>query len=443
MILDWNPDRVLVSLGPVSIYWYGLLFVAGFLLGYWIMTWICKRENYPSGELDSLLIYLFVGTIVGARLGHVFFYEPQYFLAQPIEILKIWKGGLASHGGAIGLLLSFAFFIYMHPRNNVLWLMDRLCIPTALTAVFIRCGNFMNSEIVGVPTGSDYGVIFRQAHEYNSVPCHPVQLYEAAAYLFVFLLLFAGYLFNKHKKAGRPLGIWWNYPVTDYLPAKLALGPIGNLPQRDANAIFFNPMQYPELSKIALATGAQSDKHAILVGREFKRAKFGICFRVIYFRKRILHHEPGRIARVRTRSGDVECREKRGVRGQQPIDERCRLFDSEDPIGSADIQFVVPVVPTVEVGQSTVRIRLNAEICRIHQNGHHIFRLLNRRERRRQEVAHVRRLDVAPGDREDDAEANHRKKDGCCDDSKPFQYLSDNRMPFCHSCHKQSSSAYI
>ena len=208
MILDWNPDRVLVSLGPVSIYWYGLLFVAGFLLGYWIMTWICKRENYPSGELDSLLIYLFVGTIVGARLGHVFFYEPQYFLAQPIEILKIWKGGLASHGGAIGLLLSFAFFIYMHPRNNVLWLMDRLCIPTALTAVFIRCGNFMNSEIVGVPTGSDYGVIFRQAHESNSVPCHPVQLYEAAAYLFVFLLLFAGYLFNKHKKAGRPLGIF-------------------------------------------------------------------------------------------------------------------------------------------------------------------------------------------------------------------------------------------
>ena len=100
MILDWNPDRVLVSLGPVSIYWYGLLFVAGFLLGYWIMTWICKRENYPTGELDSLLIYLFIGTIVGARLGHVFFYEPQYFLAQPIEILKIWKGGLASHGGS-------------------------------------------------------------------------------------------------------------------------------------------------------------------------------------------------------------------------------------------------------------------------------------------------------------------------------------------------------
>ena len=208
MILDWNPDRVLVSLGPVSIYWYGLLFVAGFLLGYWIMTWICKRENYPTGELDSLLIYLFIGTIVGARLGHVFFYEPQYFLAQPIEILKIWKGGLASHGGAIGLLLSFAFFIYMHTRNNVLWLMDRLCIPTALTAVFIRCGNFMNSEIVGIPTGSDYGVIFRQAHEFNSVPCHPVQLYEAAAYLVVFLILFAGYLFNRNKKAGRPLGIF-------------------------------------------------------------------------------------------------------------------------------------------------------------------------------------------------------------------------------------------
>ena len=204
-MLHWNLDPILLQLGPLAIHWYGVFFAAGFLIGYQIMHWIFRREGYPTEQLDKLLTYLFFGTIIGARLAHVIFYEPEYYFSNPLEILKIWKGGLASHGGTVGVLLVIWIFVRQNPSMGLLWLLDRLAIPTALTACFIRLGNFANSEIVGNPTGGDWGVVFEKL---DMVPRHPVQLYESACYAFTFVLLFALYRLGKNRKEGLAFGLF-------------------------------------------------------------------------------------------------------------------------------------------------------------------------------------------------------------------------------------------
>jgi len=204
-MFHWNMDPVLLQLGPLAIHWYGVFFACGFLIGYQIMHWIFRREGYPTAQLDKLLTYLFFGTIIGARLAHVIFYEPEYYFSNPIEILKIWKGGLASHGGTVGVLLVIWIFVRQNPEFRLLWLLDRLTIPTALTACFIRLGNFANSEIVGNPTGGDWGVIFDKL---DQLPRHPVQLYESACYASIFLLLFVLYRKGKTHKEGMAFGLF-------------------------------------------------------------------------------------------------------------------------------------------------------------------------------------------------------------------------------------------
>ena len=204
-MMHWNADPILLQLGPVAIHWYGILFAGGFLLGYYIMQWIYRCEGYPTEQLDKLLTYLFIGTLIGARLAHVVFYEPDYYFSNPIEILKIWKGGLASHGGTVGVLLAILYFVRQHPETRALWLLDRLAIPTALTSCFIRLGNFMNSEIVGLPTDSGWGVVFDRI---DQLPRHPVQLYEATCYALTFVLLFALYRLRKMKREGFAFGLF-------------------------------------------------------------------------------------------------------------------------------------------------------------------------------------------------------------------------------------------
>lgn len=204
-MIYWNADPILLQLGPLAIHWYGVLFAGGFLLGYQIIQWIYRREGYPTDQLDKLLTYIFVGTVIGARLAHVLFYEPAYYFSQPMEILKIWRGGLASHGGALGVLLAILLFVRQHPQTGTLWLMDRLVIPTALTGCFIRLGNFMNSEIVGLPTGGNWGVVFERI---DALPRHPVQLYEAACYFLIFVLLFALYRRQRVSRHGFAFGLF-------------------------------------------------------------------------------------------------------------------------------------------------------------------------------------------------------------------------------------------
>jgi phosphatidylglycerol---prolipoprotein diacylglyceryl transferase len=186
----WNINPILAQFGPFAIRWYGLCFAAAFLVGYWIMEWMYRKEGKSTEVLDSLLIYMLVGAVVGARLGHVLFYDPSYYFSHPLEILKIWEGGLASHGGAIGILIAFYLYTRRAGAPRYLWLLDRAVIPTALGGFFIRMGNFFNSEIVGIPTTGWWAVVFDRV---DAAPRHPVQLYEALAYLLIFLALLTVY----------------------------------------------------------------------------------------------------------------------------------------------------------------------------------------------------------------------------------------------------------
>ena len=157
--ITWNADPVLFSIGSLQVRWYGLLWALGFLFGYMIMKRIYKREKMTDDSLDKLLVYMLVSTILGARLGHCLFYEPDYYLSHPIEILKIWEGGLASHGGAIGILIGL--FIYARKEKKpYIWILDRIVIVVCLVGALIRCGNVMNHEIYGTPTSLPWGFVF-------------------------------------------------------------------------------------------------------------------------------------------------------------------------------------------------------------------------------------------------------------------------------------------
>lgn len=198
--ITWNVDPEIFSIGQLSIRWYGLLFATAFLVGYIIFTRYLATERLTSEMMDQLLIYVAIGTVVGARLGHCFFYEPDYFLKHPVEVLKIWKGGLASHGAAIGILLSLWLYIRKH-KLSFLWLIDRIVIVVAIGGAFIRLGNLFNSEIYGLPTDLPWGFEFVRDRLYDpntgevlpTVARHPTQLYEALSYVLIFTGLFIFY----------------------------------------------------------------------------------------------------------------------------------------------------------------------------------------------------------------------------------------------------------
>ncbi len=189
----WNIDPVLLHLGALQLRWYGIFFVGSFFIGFQFMQWIYKREGRDPSLLDTLLIYLLVGTVIGARLMHCFAYEPDFYLAHPVEILKVWKGGLASHGGLLGVLIAMYLFTKKY-HESFFWLISRVAIPGALTAASIRLGNFFNSEIIGIPTDKPWAIIFARI---DQLPRHPVQLYESFAYLLLFFLLWGLYLKRK------------------------------------------------------------------------------------------------------------------------------------------------------------------------------------------------------------------------------------------------------
>ena len=209
--ITWNLDPVALSLGPLQIRWYGLLWAVGFLLGYILMNKVYKHEQMPEGALDSLLIYMLVSTVLGARIGHCLFYEPEYYLSRPLEMLKIWEGGLASHGGAIGILIGLWLYVRKFNKSvkkeksnkqkiSYLWILDRIVIAVCLVGALIRVGNVCNHEIYGTPTSLPWGFVFLRGQEQfcgtvdqytpctswasccppeEWLPCHPTGLYEA------------------------------------------------------------------------------------------------------------------------------------------------------------------------------------------------------------------------------------------------------------------------
>jgi phosphatidylglycerol:prolipoprotein diacylglycerol transferase len=190
--ITWNVNPEIVSFGKMAIRWYGVLFASAFFFGYIILSRVFKKEGETTELLDKLTIYMALGTVIGARLGHCFFYEPDYFLKHPLEILKVWHGGLASHGAAIGILLALWLF-KNKTGKTYFWTLDRIVIVTALSGLFIRMGNLMNSEIYGIQTHLPWGFIFVRNGE--TLPKHPTQIYEALSYFLIFLLLY--FLFEK------------------------------------------------------------------------------------------------------------------------------------------------------------------------------------------------------------------------------------------------------
>ncbi len=189
--LVWNGDPELVRLGPLALRWYGLTFASGLLCGYFILLRIYRREKRPEANLSNLFTYIFFGTIIGARLGNILLYEPQYYFAHPWEIPAIWHGGLASHGGFAGVLIASWLYVRKYHDIGFLELADRLAAPAVAAACFIRIGNFFNSEIVGRPSDAPWAVVFLRV---DHLPRHPVMLYEALAYAIIAAALYIGYL---------------------------------------------------------------------------------------------------------------------------------------------------------------------------------------------------------------------------------------------------------
>lgn len=208
LYIYWDASPELLRLGPLTLRWYGLLFAVGFFIGFYLMRRIYRGERKPEKDLDTLLWYVLIGTIVGARLGHCFFYEPAYYLEHPIEILKVWEGGLASHGGTIGVIIALYLYTRKRPDQTFWWLADRLAIPTALTASLIRIGNLFNSEIYGKITSVPWAFVFVRVDPH---PRHPTQLYESIAYAGLFMLLWVLYQRGAYERwpSGKPLGIFF------------------------------------------------------------------------------------------------------------------------------------------------------------------------------------------------------------------------------------------
>lgn len=193
----WAPDPVLLRIGFFELRYYSLMFVMGFMIGQWYVQRVFVRHNKNPEWVSSLTSHLIIGMLIGSRLAHCLFYEPDYYLSRPLEILKVWEGGLASHGGYAGVLLATWIFLRKHRDIKFLWLMDVIAGPCLFVGGLIRLGNLFNSEIYGGPTDVPWAMVFSRV---DLVPRHPAMIYEAIGYFSISYILHLGV---KHK-----LGKW-------------------------------------------------------------------------------------------------------------------------------------------------------------------------------------------------------------------------------------------
>lgn len=214
--ITWNVNPEIFSIGPLTVRWYGLLWAIGIWLALVVIQRLFKNENLPEEWLDKLFMYTVIGTIVGARLGHCFFYEwkpldqpieflgitikyGNHYITHPWELLYVWRGGLASHGGAAGILIAMILYNKNVSKKGIVWIFDRLLIGAALTGASIRLGNLMNSEIYGSVTDLPWGFIF--VRDGQTLPMHPTQIYEMLYCLITFAITWWLYWKKQaHKK---------------------------------------------------------------------------------------------------------------------------------------------------------------------------------------------------------------------------------------------------
>lgn len=214
--ITWDVDPELFTLLGREIRWYGLLWVIGLVVAVIIVQKIFEKENRPEKWFDSLFVYMMLGIILGARLGHCLFYDPAYYLANPLKILAIWEGGLASHGGVLGIIIAVWLYSKRVTKKSMLWTFDRVIVPTGFTAAAIRIGNLMNHEIYGAVTEQPWGFRFIEnisawkqgAAAIFTEPSHPTQIYEALIYLLVFAItMYMYWKTNAKQKQGLMLGV--------------------------------------------------------------------------------------------------------------------------------------------------------------------------------------------------------------------------------------------
>ncbi len=216
--ITWDVSPEIIS-WPVSIRWYGLMFAIGFWIAYNLVSKMYKREGVPESWLGSALMWCALGTIVGARLGHVFFYQWEYYSQHPIEILKTWEGGLASHGGAVGVIIGILLYSWITTKRSPLWTFDRIVVVIAMVGGLIRLGNLMNSEIYGGATDLPWGFQFVRDpmwwHNFAPAACHPTQIYEALCYFALFALLM--WMYWKRNEGERPGLIFGTFLIGTFL----------------------------------------------------------------------------------------------------------------------------------------------------------------------------------------------------------------------------------
>ena len=215
--IDWNPSPEIFKIGPLAIRYYSLMFIIAFMLGLYLMKKIFIKDKISLEKLDSLFIYVVIATLAGARIGHFLFYDPMFLIQKPLEVILPFKfspfqftgfQGLASHGAAIGIIIAMYIFSKKVLKKPLLFILDRLTVPVAVGAAFVRLGNLMNSEIIGKPTNSDYGFVFRKLGE--DFPRHPAQLYESVSYLVIFaILMFVYWRTTKKQKLGYMFGLFF------------------------------------------------------------------------------------------------------------------------------------------------------------------------------------------------------------------------------------------
>ena len=278
--ITWNVDPVAFSLGSLQVRWYGICWAVGFFLGYLLMSKVYKREKMPDWSMDSLLIYMLVSTVVGARLGHCLFYEPEYYLPHPVEILKIWEGGLASHGGAIGILIGLWLYVRRFnkstkkqkggkPHITYLWLLDRIVIPVCLVGALIRVGNVFNSEIYGTPTTLPWGFVFVRGNEQffgpegELLPCHPTGLYEAFFCLVAMVLLL--WMYYKRDLGDRRPGLMFGTFLVIIFGSRIGIEFLKNVQVAFENNMVFDMGQWLSVPFLILGI--------VMIVRSFRQSK--------------------------------------------------------------------------------------------------------------------------------------------------------------------------